>query len=119
MECPQKTQVQIPTWDYNIDCSEFEINLPYSNSRRPGEICHLPALELLSRAASSVGVCTIPAGPNTGSNPGGGRILKKQKKHHKQYTLYRYTTYNIEEQSIKLKQDQLISSYFIKSMCFV
>ena len=36
-----------------------------------------PNLELLSRAVSSVGVMYRSSGPNTGSNPGGGRILKK------------------------------------------
>ena len=52
-----------------------------------------PALELvalprsgephISRAASSVGVMYRVSGPNTGSNPGGGRILnKKIKKKH-------------------------------------
>ena len=37
-----------------------------------------PALELHSRAASSVGVMYRSSGPNTGSNPGEGRILKKK-----------------------------------------
>ena len=36
-----------------------------------------PALELYSRAASSVGVMNHSSGPNTGSNSEGGRILKK------------------------------------------
>ena len=36
-----------------------------------------PALELISRAKSSVGVMYRSSGPNTGSNPGGGQILKK------------------------------------------
>ena len=36
-----------------------------------------PALELHSRAASSVGVMYRSSGPNTGSNSGGGRIQKK------------------------------------------
>ena len=40
-----------------------------------------PALELISRATSSVGVMYRSSGPNTGSSPGGGRILKKKKKH--------------------------------------
>ena len=31
----------------------------------------------ISRAASSVGVMYHVSGPNTGSNPGGGRIQKK------------------------------------------
>ena len=39
-----------------------------------------PALELISRAESSVGVMYRSSGPNTGSNPGGGRILKKNQK---------------------------------------
>ena len=49
-----------------------------------------PALELVAlprscephigRATSSVGVMYRVSGPNTGSNPGGGRILKKKKK---------------------------------------
>ena len=38
----------------------------------------VPALELHSRAESSVGVMYRSSGPNTGSNPGGGRILKKK-----------------------------------------
>ena len=38
-----------------------------------------PALELLSRAASSEGVMYRSSGPNTGSNPRGGRIQKKRK----------------------------------------
>ena len=37
-----------------------------------------PALELHSRAASSIGVMYRFRGPNTGSNPGGGQILKKK-----------------------------------------
>ena len=37
-----------------------------------------PALELHSRAASSVGVVYCSSGPNTGSNTRGGRILKKR-----------------------------------------
>ena len=36
-----------------------------------------PALELHSRAASSIGVMYRSRGPNTGNNSGGGRILKK------------------------------------------
>ena len=40
---------------------------------RPGSV---PALELISRAASSVGVMYRTHGPNTGSNPG-GKIPKK------------------------------------------
>ena len=39
-----------------------------------------PALELLSRAASSVGVMYPSSNPNTGSNSRGGKILKKHKK---------------------------------------
>ena len=39
-----------------------------------------PALELQSRAESSVGVCTTSSGPNTVSNPEEGRVLKKEKK---------------------------------------
>ena len=35
-------------------------------------------LELQSRAASSVGVIYRSSGPNTRSNPGGGRIQKKE-----------------------------------------
>ena len=34
----------------------------------------------ISRAASSVGVMYHFSGPNTGSNPGGGWIIKKKKK---------------------------------------
>ena len=34
----------------------------------------------ISRAASSVGVIFRVSGPNTGSNPGGGRILNKKTK---------------------------------------
>ena len=41
---------------------------------RPGSV---PTLELISRAASSVGVMYRSHGPNTGSNPGGGQIPKK------------------------------------------
>ena len=37
------------------------------------------ALELHSRAVSSVGVLYRSSGPNTGRNPGGGRILLKKK----------------------------------------
>ena len=36
-----------------------------------------PALELHCRAMSSVGVMYCSSGPNTGNNPGGGRIIKK------------------------------------------
>ena len=36
-----------------------------------------PALELHSRAESNVGVTYCSSSSNTGSNPGGGRILKK------------------------------------------
>ena len=35
-----------------------------------------PAQELISKAASSVGVMYCSSGPNTGSNPGGGPIKK-------------------------------------------
>ena len=35
------------------------------------------ALELYSRAESSVGITYRSSSPNTGINPGGGRILKK------------------------------------------
>ena len=38
-----------------------------------------PALELNSRAGSSVGVMHCSSGPNTGSHPGGRRILKNKK----------------------------------------
>ena len=37
-----------------------------------------PALEVISRAESSVGVIYHSSGPNTGRNPEGGRILKKK-----------------------------------------
>ena len=37
----------------------------------------ITALELISRAASSVGVMYRSHGPNTGSNPGGGQIQKR------------------------------------------
>ena len=37
-----------------------------------------PALELHSMAASSVGIVNCSSGPNTGSDSGGGQILKKQ-----------------------------------------
>ena len=37
----------------------------------------VPALELISRAASSVGVMYRSHGPNTGSNPGEGQIPEK------------------------------------------
>ena len=47
--------------------------MPLSDNR-PGSV---PALELISRAASSVGVMYRSHGPNTGSNPGGGQIPKK------------------------------------------
>ena len=33
--------VQILTRDYNIDRSEVKILCPYSNSRAPGDMCHL------------------------------------------------------------------------------
>ena len=39
-----------------------------------------PAPELHSRAASSVGPTYHSSGPNTGSNFGGGRTLKKKRK---------------------------------------
>ena len=39
-----------------------------------------PALELLSRAASSVGVCTVPAVPTQGTIPKGGYKKNKAKK---------------------------------------
>ena len=57
-----------------------------SSSSHPGETSDstsdvqprsAPALELLSRAVSSVGVMYRSSGPDTGSNPGEGRILKK------------------------------------------
>ena len=38
---------------------------------------YVPALELISRATSSVGVMYRSHGPNTGSNPRGGQIPKK------------------------------------------
>ena len=41
---------------------------------RPGSV---PALELISKAASSVVVMHRSHGPNTGSNPGGGQLEKK------------------------------------------
>ena len=44
---------------------------------RPGSV---PALDLISRAASSVGAMYRSHGPNTGSNPGGGQIQKKGRK---------------------------------------
>ena len=39
-----------------------------------------PALELQSRAESSVAICTASSGPNTGSNPEEGRVLNKKNK---------------------------------------
>ena len=36
-----KTQVLIPSWDYNIDSSEVEILWLYSNSMAPGDMCRL------------------------------------------------------------------------------
>ena len=50
---------------------------------RPGSV---PALELISRAVSSVGVRYHTHGPNTGSNPGGGQIQKKRKDPQKDLT---------------------------------
>ena len=44
-----------------------------------------PALELHSRAESSVGVMYRSSSPNTGSNPGGGWILKKIKKRYNNF----------------------------------
>ena len=38
-----------------------------------------PCYYSVSRAASSVGVMYRISGPNTGTNPGGGRILKQKK----------------------------------------
>ena len=44
------------------------------------------ALELPSRAASSVGIySTVPSVPNTGSNPGGGVDQKKSYKKAESY----------------------------------
>ena len=37
-----------------------------------------PALEPQGRAWQVCGICTTSSGPNTGSNPGGGRVLNKQ-----------------------------------------
>ena len=42
---------------------------------RPGSV---PALELISRAMSSVGVMYRSHHPNTRSNPGGGQMPKKK-----------------------------------------
>ena len=42
---------------------------------RPGSV---PTLEVISQAASSVGVMYRSHGPNTGSNPVGGQTQKKQ-----------------------------------------
>ena len=36
-----RPQVQIPTWDYDIERSEVEILCHYSNSRAPGDMCRL------------------------------------------------------------------------------
>ena len=35
----QRTRVRIPTWDYDIDCSEVEILCRCSKSRVPGNMC--------------------------------------------------------------------------------
>ena len=52
-------------WDSRVSISD----------NRPGSV---PPLELISRAASSVGVMYRSHGPNTGSNLGGGQIPKKK-----------------------------------------
>ena len=75
------SQVQITARDYDIDRSEVEILCCYSNSRVPGDMCHLqapnqdPALELPSRAAPSVEAHHLVNGPDTGRNSGGRGII--------------------------------------------
>ena len=59
---------------------------------RPGSV---PALELISRAVSSVGVIYRSHRPNTGSNPGGGQIPKKIYKNI--YISWLYITTNPEK----------------------
>ena len=54
----------------DIDRSEVET----LSDIRPRSV---PALVLISRAVSSVGVVYRSNGPNTGSNPGEGQIRKK------------------------------------------
>ena len=83
-----KSQVLIPTQDYDIDCSELEITFSYSNSRAPGGSCAAydiepsvsvivpktePALELQSRAALSMEAHHRVSGPNMKEIPEEGR----------------------------------------------
>ena len=56
-----------------IYIEKFSMGLFNKNKRPRSE----PALELHSRVTSSVGVMYCSSGPSTGSNPKGGRILKK------------------------------------------
>ena len=61
-------------YTYNNINTNLEKHQTLLSDARPGSV---PALELISRAASSVGVMYCIHGPNRGSNPGGGQIQKK------------------------------------------
>ena len=51
------------------------LNKDFTSNNRPRSV---PELQLPSRAASSICVySTVPSVPNTGSNPGGGVVQKK------------------------------------------
>ena len=90
-----KSQVLIPTQDYDIDCSELEITFSYSNSRAPGGSCAAydiepsvsaivpktePALELQSRAALSMEAHHRVSGHDTRRNSRGRHIIKTRLK---------------------------------------
>ena len=95
-----RSQVRIPTWDYDIDRSELEITCRYLNSRAPGGSCAAydispksePALELHSRGAPSVEAHHLVSGPNTGR----GRrkiIIKNRRCQFKWFCSFRRAVY--------------------------
>ena len=75
----QKYNVAIPNAEHRVPSGVHtvstwrSIKTPLSDNR-PGSV---PTLEIISRAASSVGVMYRSHGPITWSNPGGGQIPKK------------------------------------------
>ena len=60
----------LPTFVCYASTLLSQISLELVVLPRPGE-------PHISKAASSVGVMYHVSGPNTGTNPGGGRIIKK------------------------------------------
>ena len=71
-----------------------------------------PALELYSRAKSSVGVMYHSIGPNTGSHPGGRRILIKKKKIVNPH-YYSLAVFNMQIGFCRLSLSSLVNSHCI------